>query len=93
MEVDGKTAATVAATGAGIIATIMVGLTRLLYKAIGHRIAGAEQMAKEAQATAIAVDSRRREDTIALHEKLDAQGKVLSDLSSDIAYIRGRMEA
>lgn len=66
MEVDGKTLG----AGAGMFATVIGVLTKLLYSTIGHRISAASQAAASAAAAAEKVEERRREDSIALHARL-----------------------
>lgn len=66
MEVD----STSVAAGGGALATLLGVLTRLLYRAIGHRISTAEQTAASAARAAEKVEERRREDSISLHQRL-----------------------
>lgn len=67
MDVDPK----VAAAGGGVLATAFGWLLNRLYRNIGHRISDASQAAAAATAAVALVEERRRNDTIALHGKLD----------------------
>lgn len=61
----------------GGAATIGALLTRLLYRAIGHRLDQVEKLARD-------TDDRRRADVIELHQKLDAHATRDADMHDKI---------